>query len=88
MAGASPAIVEGSFVRDTSDGRTYRVAGGAPLYVMNWSAFGGPQPSVDVAHSVITGMRPYPLNGTYLEGSSTGRIYVIAGGAPILLTSS
>lgn len=76
-----------------SDGGVYRVAGGAPLYVSDWNAIGGPQPSVpidgwDVHHAgtLDSHLRQYPANGTFVN-TSAGHVYRIAGGAPILVTS-
>jgi hypothetical protein len=32
---------DGTFVQVNETGQVYRIAGGAPLYVSTWSAFGG-----------------------------------------------
>ena len=36
---------DGTFVQVNETGQVYRIAGGAPLYVSTWSAFGGAQPA-------------------------------------------
>jgi surface antigen len=42
---------DGTFITGAQRGEVYRIAGGAPVYVSTWSAFGGQQPtmSIDVA---------------------------------------
>lgn len=78
-------IPDGSFI--TYAGNTYRMAGGAPVFVSSWSAFGGVQPSTAVTASQFSAMRSVPVNGTYIVGKQTGSTYVIAGGAPLFVTS-
>jgi surface antigen len=84
--GPSP-ITEGSFVRSTATGRVYRVVGGAPIYVSNWGAFGGPQPYTDRSQGEIDALRSRPADGTYINSTATGRVYVIAGGAPLYVSN-
>ena len=38
----------GTFIEDAVSGAVYRIAGGAPVYVSTWSAFGGGQPRIAV----------------------------------------
>lgn len=75
-----------------SDGRVYIVAGGAPLYLSDWSQIGGPKPSVGIdawavqnAGNPYAHLRPVPMDGTTL-GASSGRVYIVAGGAPLYLS--
>ena len=82
--GGTPA--EGSFVR-APDGKVYRVAGGAPVYVSTWDAFGGGQPVVDVSFAQLDSMRPWPADGTFVNTTQDGRVYRIAGGAPIYVST-
>ena len=75
---------EGSFVGH--DGFVYRIAGGAPVYVSNWAAVGGPQPSRGLSDAEFAALPQYPRNGTILDGSD-GRVYVTAGGAPLYVSN-
>ena len=59
-------------------GRVYRIAGGAPLYVSTWDAFGGPQPTRSVSQSQLDALRPYPVD-MFLVGSRSGRVFRVPG---------
>ena len=83
---AGGGVTEGSFI-SAPDGRVYRVAGGAPIYVSSWNAFGGPQPTTSVSNEQLAAMRPVPADGTFISSTATGRAYRIAGGAPIYVSS-
>lgn len=68
----------GTFVT-TTDGRTYRIAGGAPIAVTTWSVFGGVQSSVtidpwDIAnvHNPLAHLDYRPKVGTVVEGLPSG----------------
>jgi Domain of unknown function (DUF1906) len=68
----------GTFVV-TADGRTYRIAGGAPIAVTAWSVFGGVQSSVtidpwDIAniHNPLAHLNYRPTVGTVVEGLPSG----------------
>ena len=87
-----PYPADGTFL-NSSTGAVYRVAGGAPLFVSNWNAVGGPQPYVTIDQWDIENisnpaahLRPYPADGTFLN-SSTGAVYRVAGGAPLFVSS-
>jgi cell wall-associated NlpC family hydrolase len=78
---------------DASNGGVFIVAGGAPMYVSNWAAIGGPRPGVgidgwDIEHpdNPAAHLRPYPADGTQLD-SSTGGVYIVAGGAPMYVSN-
>ena len=73
----------GTFV--SYEGNVYVMAGGAPLYVSNWSYFGGPQPTEALSDAQWASLSTYPANGTVLNpvAGTPGGIYVVAGGAPI-----
>jgi cell wall-associated NlpC family hydrolase len=73
----------GSFV--SYQGNTFRIAGGAPLYVSNWSVFGGPQPTQELTASQWEGLRSRPADGTIIR--SNGTVYIVAGGAPLVVSS-
>ena len=74
-----------TFVELDGTDNVFRIAGGAPLYVSDWSAFGGPQPAQQLTPRQFSELAPYPANGTFLT-TTTGLVYRIAGGAPILVT--
>ncbi len=73
---------DGTFVALAGAAPVYRLAGGAPMYVNDWTAFGGVQPYTQLTPSQWALLRPVPASGTFLE-TSTGGIYRIAGGAPL-----
>jgi hypothetical protein len=64
----------------------YVVAGGAPLAVDDWTAYGGPRSAVPVNGDTIAAMRRPPSNGTLLRDASTSTVYVVAGGSPLRVT--
>ena len=76
---------DGSFV--SYDGNVYRVAGGAPLYVSNWSAVGGPQPTQALTAAQWSALSSVPANGTLISSTATGMVYEIAGGAPLYVSN-
>ncbi len=87
---------EGTFLRAYQGGAVYRVAGQAPVYVSTWTAFGGRQPTTDVDAAALNHagsggnwdhLRRYPLDGTFLRGTSTGAVFRVAGGAPLYVPS-
>jgi hypothetical protein len=86
--GLNQVPADGTFLQ-TSTGFVYRIAGGAPLLVSDWSVYGGPQPTVlidewdiDNIGNPVVHLNPVPGNGTFLQTTS-GQIYRVAGGAPI-----
>ena len=75
-------VADGTFISVIA-GPVYKYAGGAPLYVSNWAAVGGPHPSTVVDQAALDnaggGMpwnhgREYPADGTFVT-TSTGQIY-------------
>jgi len=76
---------DGTFV--SYQGNVYRMAGGAPLYVSNWAVFGGPQPTVALSAAQWNSLRPYPADGTLISTTQDGRVYRIAGGAPLYVST-
>lgn len=72
--GGGGGVSEGSFVR-RPDGAVFRIAGGAPLYVSTWDAFGGPQPYTDISNETFNALSPYPAVNTFLRGSRSGRVF-------------
>jgi hypothetical protein len=76
----------GTFVMITGTQTLYRIAGGAPMYVSDWAALGGPQAYTSMTQKQLSGLSPLPANGTFLT-TSTGGIYRVAGGAPLWVSS-
>jgi len=82
-----PATANGSFVQVSGNPAIYEIAGGAPLYVSSWDAFGGPQPYTVISQSLFDALNPVPVNGTMIRSAQTGAIYMVAGGAPLYMSS-
>ncbi len=87
---------DGTFLVSAPSGHVYRVVGGAPIYVSSWNPFGGGKPTIAVdegainnagAAGVYSHLNKYPADGTTISGASSGRVYVIAGGAPLYISS-
>jgi Domain of unknown function (DUF1906) len=79
------ALPDGTFV--SYGGKTYRLAGGAPLFVHSWAPFGGAQPTIALAEAQWQALNPVPANGTFIRATGTGKVYRIAGGAPVYVPS-
>jgi glycoside hydrolase-like protein len=72
-------LAEGTFLSRRGETAVYRIAGGAPLPVTSWAAFGAPQP-VEVVSATRWRLLPtYPRNGSFLQGGS-GRVFQVVGG--------
>ncbi len=78
---------EGDFITDTGTGAVYRIAGGAPLYVSSWSAYGGPRPTRPMSSAQVNALRQYPVEGTFIRDVTRRAVYRIAGGAPVYVSS-
>ncbi len=85
-ADTSSPIPDNTFVEVYGSPNVYRIAGGAPLYVSSWAGFGGAQPVEMLTTQDFAQLPPYPANGTFLT-TTTGLVYRVAGGAPILVTN-
>jgi hypothetical protein len=85
-AGASANIPDGTFVQVEGSQAIYEVAGGAPLYVspQYWETLGAPSPTTISAQQFAL-LGRVPADGTLLE-DSTGAVYRVAGGAPLLVS--
>jgi hypothetical protein len=79
-------IPDNTFIEVYGSPDVYRIAGGAPLYVSSWAGFGGAQPVEMLTPQDFAQLPPYPANGTFLT-TTTGLVYRVAGGAPILVTN-
>ena len=89
--GGGSGTAEGSFVQVSGQGSIYRIVGGAPLYVSDWAVFGGQQPYTVLSQSAFDALRAHPVDGTFVNavtsaGAEQGS-YVIAGGAPLYISS-
>jgi hypothetical protein len=88
--------LEGTFLVDRLTARPYRVTGGAPVIVTDWGPFGGVPHYVtiddwDIVHAGACGgychLSMTVRDGTIVRGLETGQVYVVAGGAPIYLST-
>ena len=79
---ASLPFPDGTFVQVSGTQDVYRIAGGAPLLVSDWSAFGGPQPYTVVSESQFAALNPVPADGTFVQ-TAPGAALRVAGGAAL-----
>lgn len=84
--GGVPLLPDGTFAQVAGTTATYRIAGGAPLMISSWDAFGGPQPVAVLSPQQFDSLNHVPADGTFLM-TSTGAIYRVAGGSPLLVSS-
>jgi hypothetical protein len=83
---ASDPFADGTFVEVSGIQAVYRITGGAPLLVDDWTAFGEPQPYTVITQRQFAALRPVPASGTLLH-TSTGAGYVVAGGAALQISN-
>jgi hypothetical protein len=84
---------EGTLIRSRETGDVYRIAGGAPLYVADWSHVGGEQDTIDVSqwsivHRAKGRLRRHPVDGTVLLAGDTGAVYRYEEGRPVPVEAS
>ena len=88
--------VDGTFVRTAGNNQTYKIVGGAPVYVSNWASVGGQQSVTIVDHFAVdragqagyySHLRAVPVDGTFIRTTSNGATYRMAGGAPLYVSS-
>ncbi|MDQ1574768.1 MAG: hypothetical protein QOH44_2327 [Actinomycetota bacterium] len=77
-------FADGSYVEYA--GQVYRMAGGAPIYVMSWAKF-GKTPAGLVSAKQWAALRKTPLDGTFLQGATSKYVYRVVGGAPIYVAN-
>jgi hypothetical protein len=75
--------VDGNFV-STPDGKVWRIVGGAPVYISDWSIFGGPQPTVAVPN--LDGFRQTPADASFVLAEPSGEVFRFVGGAPVYIS--
>lgn len=78
---------DGDFVRAPGVPGTFRLAGGAPIYVSNWASFGGVKSIKTLTTAQWNALRKVPADGTFVTAGSSGVVYRIAGGAPIYVSN-
>lgn len=81
---ATQPVRDGDFV--TGAGNTWRMAGGAPIWVSAWEPFGGRQPYTALSDARFAALAQYPADGTWLRGLPSGRLFRVAGGAALVAT--
>ncbi len=81
-AGYTALFPDGTFVQVAGQPEVYRIAGGAPLLVTDWSTVGGPQPVTSITEAQLYTLPPVPVDGTFL-GTEAGAFYRVAGGAAL-----
>jgi glycoside hydrolase-like protein len=89
-AGAASGTVvfpNGSFVQVSGTTNYWEIAGGAPLYVNDWTDVGGAQPYTVITQQQFDALSPVPADGTIFQ-TDTGAVYVVAGGAPMYVSST
>ena len=77
----------GTFVQVSGTTSFWEIAGGAPLLVNDWTDVGGVQPYTVITQQQFNALNPVPANGTVFQ-TGTGATYVVAGGAPMYVTSA
>ena len=81
------APVNGDFVKDASTAVVYRLAGGSPIFVSTWVAFGGIKPVKVISHAQLLALPQYPANGTFLYTANDRHVYEVVGGAPVMVSA-
>jgi hypothetical protein len=79
-------VPDGTFIGVAGSSAVYRIAGGAPLLVSNWSSVGGQQPINVITPDEFDALCSVPRNGTFLA-TNTGAFYRVAGGAPLQISN-
>ena len=86
-ASGSVLFPNGTFVQVSGTPEFWEIAGGAPLLVSDWSAVGGVQPYTVITQQQFDSLNPVPANGTVFQ-TDTGAVYMVAGGAPMFISST
>jgi hypothetical protein len=78
---------DGTYIVEYGNATVYIVAGGMGLTVTSFSAVGGPHPVVTVPTETVTDvLLQQPVDGTYVQGYVTSKIYEVSGGYAVLVT--
>ncbi len=86
-AGGGGGLGDGQFVSVIETGWVFKIAGGAPLYVSTWDHVGGPQPTTPISLAQLDALPAVPRDGTLISAQPSGRVFVVAGGAPLYVSS-
>jgi len=86
-ASGSVLFPNGTFVQIAGTPEFWEIAGGAPLYVNDWTAVGGVQPYTVITQAQFDSLNTVPANGTVFQ-TDTGAVYMVAGGAPMYVSST
>lgn len=79
---------DGTYIKNGAGNGVYVVAGGAAIGVRSWTNVGGAHPYVVVDPWAIDNqLRDYPVDGTYIKNAIGNGVYVVAGGAPLPVSS-
>ncbi len=85
-ASGSELFPNGTFVQVSGTTTYWEIAGGAALYVNDWTDVGGAQPYTVITQQQFDSLNPVPADGTVFE-TGTGAVYIVAGGAPMYVTT-
>jgi hypothetical protein len=77
----------GEQIRVIDNHGVYNMAGGAPIWVSNLNNVPAVSSRRDVTRAQFNALAKVPADGTVLHGYRSGRVYIVAGGAPIYLGS-
>ncbi|MHA3704758.1 CHAP domain-containing protein [Jatrophihabitans sp. YIM 134969] len=81
-----PQVEDGDYV--LHDNVTYRIAGGAPVIVTNWTTMGGVSREVTpIDDDQFESLRDVPRDGTFLKAANSTARWRVAGGAPLPVAS-
>jgi hypothetical protein len=91
---------DGAYLQDGVTGETYVTVGGAPIYISAWANVGNNPtgaPVVKVDGNAIIGagaasgryshLNVFPADGSFFQDGLNHEAYVVAGGAPLYITS-
>ncbi len=77
-------LADGDFVRQPNTRWTFRIAGGAPVFVPSWTVYGGSQPTRFPTAAAWAALPTRPKDGTFLQDPVSHYVFRVTGGAPIL----
>ena len=86
-AGGGGGTGDGQFVSVNETGWVFKIAGGAPLYVSTWDHVGGPQPTTPISMAQLDALPTVPRDGTLISAQPSGRVFIVAGGAPLYVSN-
>lgn len=78
-------LADGDFLRQPGTRWTFRMAGGAPVFVPSWAAYGGPQPTRFPTAAQWAALPTRPKDGTFLQDAVSHHVFRVTGGAPVVL---